>query len=128
MRKEKRFSRPSQTQLARFLSRPTQMWDHPLLSKEWPVASCPSGIILIISVPNMLMHTLGEILDPLLVRAAIMEELNYFNDKVWEIETIDRMKEIKDHVHVRSRLVLCNKGDGASPDIRARLVACEINC
>ena len=59
----------------------------------------------------------GEILDPLLVRAAIMEELNYFNDKVWEIETIDRMKEIKDHVHVQSRWVLCNKGDGANPDI-----------
>ena len=42
----------------------------------------------------------GKMLDPHLVRAAIMEELNYFNDKVWEIETIDRMKEIKDHVHV----------------------------
>ena len=28
---------------------------------------------------------------------------------------------------VRSRWVLCNQGDNRTPDIRARLVACEIN-
>ena len=31
------------------------------------------------------------------------------------------------HVFVRSRWVLCNKGDHKSPDMRARLVACEVN-
>ena len=69
----------------------------------------------------------GKVLDPHLVRAAIMEELNYFNEKVWEAEPKDKMFDVPDHVHVRSRWVLCNKGDAANPDIRARLVACEIN-
>ena len=68
-----------------------------------------------------------EVLDPQLVQAAIMEELNYFNEKVWEAESKDSMFNVADHVHVRSRWVLCNKEDAASPDIRARLVACEIN-
>lgn len=69
----------------------------------------------------------GEVLDPHLVRDAIMEELNYFNERVWEAEPKDKMFDVPDHVHVRSRWVLCNKGDAANPDIRARLVACEIN-
>ena len=28
---------------------------------------------------------------------------------------------------VRTRWVLCNKGDDIEPDVRARLVACEVN-
>ena len=28
---------------------------------------------------------------------------------------------------IRTRWVVCNKGDTSSPDIRARLVACEVN-
>ena len=31
------------------------------------------------------------------------------------------------HVLVKSRWVLCNKGDAEHPDMRARLVACEVN-
>ena len=69
----------------------------------------------------------GEVLDSHLIQAAIMEELDYFNDRVWEIETKDDMFKIQDHVFVRSRWVMCNKGDAENPDIRARLVACEIN-
>ena len=37
------------------------------------------------------------------------------------------MKRYKDHKLVRCRWVLCNKGDAANPDVRARLVACEVN-
>ena len=69
----------------------------------------------------------GEVLDPLLVQAAIMEELNYLNDVVWDVETKTSMTAVLDHIFVRSRWVLCNKGDADSPDIRARLVACELN-
>ena len=69
----------------------------------------------------------GEVLDPHLVKIAIMEELNYFNEKVWQIQSKESMFDVKDHVFVRSRWVLCNKGDAAEPDIRARLVACEVN-
>ena len=44
-----------------------------------------------------------------------------------EITTTEEMKTIPDHVLVRSRWVLCNKGDSDQPDVRARLVSCELN-
>ena len=69
----------------------------------------------------------GEVLDAQLAQAAIMEELNYFNDRVWEVEDKTNMFKVDGHVFVRSRWVCCNKGDAESPDIRCRLVACEIN-
>ena len=37
------------------------------------------------------------------------------------------MQKLDDYVLTRSRWVLCNKGDADSPDVRARLVACELN-
>ena len=51
----------------------------------------------------------GEVLHPHLLQAAIMEELNYFNDRVWEAETIENVKEFPDRVHIRSRWVLCKQ-------------------
>ena len=53
--------------------------------------------------------------------------MNYFNSKVWELTTIDDMKKVPEHILVRSRWVMCNKGDTETPDVRARLVSCEIN-
>ena len=38
-----------------------------------------------------------------------------------------QMMQIEGHIFVRSRWVLCNKGDYDKPDVRARLVACEVN-
>ena len=69
----------------------------------------------------------GQVLDPLLAQAAIMEELNYFNDHVWEVSSKEEMYSVPEHIMVRSRWVCCNKGDEENPDIRCRLVACEIN-
>ena len=70
----------------------------------------------------------GEVLQHDLIKAAIIEELTYFCEKeVWKLEDVSDMAKIKDHVLVRSRWVLCNKGDAQSPDMRARLVACEVN-
>ena len=43
------------------------------------------------------------------------------------LEDLHTMKSIADHVSVWSRVVLCNKGDVDSPDMHARLVACEVN-
>ena len=58
----------------------------------------------------------------------MVEELTYFCEKeVWMLEDLHTMKSIADHVFVRARWVLCNKGDVESPDMRARLVACEVN-
>ena len=69
----------------------------------------------------------GEPLPPKLLRAAVEDELNYFNSKVWQLTTIEKMKAIPEHIFVRSRWVLCNKGDLEQPDVRARLVCCELN-
>ena len=69
----------------------------------------------------------GETLPPELIRAAIIDELDYFNSKVWQIEHISEMYKKTDYVRTRSRWVNCNKGDWDSPDVRARLVSCEVN-
>ena len=69
----------------------------------------------------------GEVLDTNLIHTALMEEINYFNDRVWEVDTKEHMATVPEHVFVRSRWVLCNKGDHVEPDLRARLAACEIN-
>ena len=69
----------------------------------------------------------GELLPKHLIRAAIEDELNYFNSKVWKLRSIDEMMKVPDHVLVSSRWVMCNKGDAVTPDCRARLVSCEIN-
>ena len=37
------------------------------------------------------------------------------------------MLKVPGHIFVRSRWVTSNKGDYANPDLRARLVACEVN-
>ena len=68
----------------------------------------------------------GELLEPSLISDAITDELDYFNDHVWRIEDKASMLGIKEHVFVRSRWVMCNKGDHIEPDMRARLVACEV--
>ena len=69
----------------------------------------------------------NEILPEDLVRAAICEELTYFNDRVWQITDLKTAEGYPDAKVVRCRWVLCNKGDATSPDVRARLVACEVN-
>lgn len=62
-----------------------------------------------------------------LVREAMIEELTYFNDNVWTASTFPEAKSDPEAKIVRSRWVLANKGDDGAPDVRARLVACEIN-
>ena len=69
----------------------------------------------------------GETLEPQLIAEAIREELNDFNSRVWQVELKSEAEKNVDAIFVRSRWVLCNKGDNKSPDMRARLVACEIN-
>ena len=40
---------------------------------------------------------------------------------------MEEMRKVPDYILVRSRWVLCNKGDSQDPDVRARLVPCELN-
>ena len=78
--------------------------------------------------PRYIDEYTGEVLTPSLIRAAIVEELNYFNDnQIWQLEDLSKVKANAEAVHVRTRWVLCNKGDASNPDMRARLVACEVN-
>ena len=77
--------------------------------------------------PRYLDEYTGQVLDPELARSAIIEELDYFNSRFWEISTKEEMEAVPGHIYVRSRWVCCNKGDDSMPDIRCRLVACEIN-
>ena len=65
---------------------------------------------------------------PFLIRAAIVEELNYFNNnQISQLEDLSKVKANTEAVHVRTCWVLCNNGDASNPDMRARLVACEDN-
>ena len=77
--------------------------------------------------PRYLDEYTGEVLAPHLIRTAIEDELDYFNSKVWQICTMDEMRKVPEYILVRSRWVLCNKGDSQNPDVRARLVSCELN-
>ena len=59
----------------------------------------------------------------------MQEELKWFNKVVWK--GVSQGKEQKAGAPatrpIRTRWVIVNKGDAAKPDIRARLVACELN-
>ena len=62
-----------------------------------------------------------------LVRDASTDELNYLNEKAWELTTMTAAQATPEGKLVRTRWEICNKGDQEEFDIRARLVACEIN-
>ena len=56
----------------------------------------------------------------------MIDELHDFNQHVWEVSTLDHMKTIPDYMLVRLRWVMANKSDSKEPDVRARLVGCEV--
>ena len=58
---------------------------------------------------------------------AIRVELNYFNSTVWQVAKPSDARKMKDSKTVQSRWLLCNKGNAKNPNVRARIVACEIN-
>ena len=41
-----------------------------------------------------------------LAHAAMIDELDYFNEHVWEVETLDKAKSVPDYISVRSRWVM----------------------
>ena len=47
--------------------------------------------------------------------------------KNWQLEDLSKVKANAEAAHVRTRWVMCNKGDESNADMRARLVACEVN-
>ena len=69
----------------------------------------------------------GSVLPMHLVRAAMIDELSYLNENVWRVCSTKDAAQDADAKIIRTRWVLCNKGDDLEPDVRARLVACEVN-
>ena len=55
------------------------------------------------------------------------EDLSYFNAHVWAAVDKKKAESLDGFKLVRMRWVICNKGDENEYDIRARLVAREIN-
>ena len=69
----------------------------------------------------------GLPLPPDLCRAARRKELEYFKSKgVWEMRTINEARRKMGRRPISVRWVETNKGDDEHPNIRSRLVACEI--
>ena len=61
------------------------------------------------------------------IRAAIADEMTYFNDHVWlGVHSPDAHADSEGKI-LNGRWVFCNKGDAEHPDCRARYAACEIN-
>ena len=61
------------------------------------------------------------------VRTAMLEELKYFCDKVWELVPLEHAQQDTDGKIIGSRWVNCIKNDMTNPDVRYRLVAQEVN-
>ena len=69
----------------------------------------------------------GERLPDALVRDAMVKELTYFGDVVWEIAAAEEVKKDTGAVVVGGRGVRCNKCDTTNAETRARFVATEVN-
>ena len=71
--------------------------------------------------------TTGQLLDPVLVRKARMEEMKYFADKdVWTKRPRREAFEYMGKRPITVKWVDVNKGDDENPNYRSRLVALEI--
>ena len=57
----------------------------------------------------------AEVLNDQLVHAAMIDELDYFNLHVWEIDTLDHMKTVSEYILVRSRWVMATMATLQSP-------------
>ena len=62
-----------------------------------------------------------------LLRTAMHDEVAWLNEHVWVGVPEDEARAEDDAIIVGTRWVNCNKGDSANPDVRARLVAQEVN-
>ena len=45
----------------------------------------------------------GEVLQDNLIHDAMIDELDYFNEHVWDVDTLEHMKTVPDYILVRSR-------------------------
>ena len=69
----------------------------------------------------------GEELPIEETKAAIANELSYFCEHVWMGANASAAHSDPEAKTIPSRWVFCNKGDSETPDVRARLVGCEVN-
>ena len=69
----------------------------------------------------------GEDLPLEETKAAIANGLDYFCKHVWVGIGAAQVATVPEAKTIPSRWVFCNKGDNKNPDVRARLVGCEMN-
>ena len=68
-----------------------------------------------------------ETLDVPLTQDAIINDLAYFNDRVWEFMSADEATETFPGGKILGgRWVMSNKGDAVAPKIRCRYAAAEV--
>ena len=68
----------------------------------------------------------GELLPEPEVHAAIIDEIAYFAEHVFEAVPVETARNDPDGKIIGTRWVNCNKGDSTNPDVRCRLVAQEV--
>ena len=61
------------------------------------------------------------------IKAAIVDEMLYFNEHVWRGVSVTDAKADPAGKILTGQWILSNKGDLNEPDCRARYVACEVN-
>lgn len=69
----------------------------------------------------------GEIIPQDLSRAAMIDELDYFNEHAWQVENSGEGEAGAGLHPCALAMGYGNKGDFEEPDVRARLVECEVN-
>ena len=67
-----------------------------------------------------------ELIPQSWVEDAILDEVSYFNEKVWLGVPLEEALLDTEAKVISGRWVICNKGDSVSPDVRARYVAQEV--
>lgn len=75
---------------------------------------------------NYAVEYTGEKLPAKLVQEAIIDELTYFCEVVWEGVDKKEASQEEDLRLIRTRRVPTNKGGDREPGVRARLVATEV--
>ena len=68
-----------------------------------------------------------DVLPQALTQEAMIHEMTYFNEKVWEIASMSEALQTENPKIVGGRWVTHNKGDLDNPKVRCRWVATEIN-
>ena len=67
-------------------------------------------------------------MDATLTQEAIINEMKYFNEQVWEFMSMEEARrKSPDGTYIGGRWVMCSKGDDLTAKIRCKFVGTEVN-